>query len=114
VSGCGNPGSAVDVGTDVALVGQKRRAGVKAHPHRKLERILRLARRGKRARCSWKRDEEGVALGVDLDPAVGLEGLAQHAPVLRELIGVALGSELVQQPRRALDVGEEEGDGATW
>ena len=39
-------------------------------------------------------------------------GLADDAPVLGERLGVALGAERVQELRRALDVGEEEGDGA--
>ena len=34
------------------------------------------------------------------------------APVLGERVGVPLGAELVQELRRALDVGEEEGDRA--
>jgi hypothetical protein len=41
------------------------------------------------------------------------EGLAHQAPVLGELSRVSLGAELVEQPRRALDIGEEEGDHAT-
>ena len=57
-------------------------------------------------------EEEGVALRVDLDAALGGAGLPDHAPVLGERLRVPLGAELVQQPRRALDVGEEEGDGA--
>jgi hypothetical protein len=46
---------------------------------------------------------------VDLDASVSLERLAECAPVLREHVGVLL-PELVQEPRRALDVGEEKGD----
>ena len=38
--------------------------------------------------------------------------LADHAAVLGQRLGVRLRAELVQQPRRALDVGEEERDGA--
>ena len=57
-------------------------------------------------------DEEGVALRVDLDAAVAREGLAQDAAVLGERLCVGLAPELVQQPGRALDVGEEEGDGS--
>jgi hypothetical protein len=58
-----------------------------------------------------KRDEEGVALRVDLAPVVGGERLAQDPLVLLERLAVPL-AELLQQPSRALDVGEEEGDGA--
>jgi hypothetical protein len=43
---------------------------------------------------------------------VGGEGLAQDPPVLGERFGITLRAELVQEPRRALDVREEEGDGS--
>jgi len=49
----------------------------------------------------------------DLDAAVAAERGTKHAPVLGEDIGVAV-AELVQQPGGALDVGEEERDGARW
>ena len=47
-----------------------------------------------------------------LRPRRGAERVAQNASVLGEDVAVALGAELVQQLRRTLDVGEEEGDGA--
>ena len=78
------------------------------------QRGLRLARGGDGSRRGRKGDEEGVALGVDLDAAVGGEGVAQEAAVLGQRIGVALGAEGVEQLRRALDVGEQEGDRAGW
>ena len=58
-----------------------------------------------------EREEEGVALRVDLDAAVLREALAHQPPVVGEDVGVAV-AELLQQARRALDVGEDEGDGA--
>ena len=76
------------------------------------ERVLPLAGRGDGARRGREGDEERVALRVDLDAAVRGEGVAQHAPVLGERLRVRLGPERVQQPRRALDVREEERDGA--
>ena len=57
-------------------------------------------------------EEEGVALRVDLDPALGGTRLADDTPMLGQRLRVGLGAELVQQLRRPLDVGEEEGDGA--
>ena len=71
-------------------------------------------RGGRRERPGRRREgeEEGVALRVDLDAAVASARLADDAAVLGERLRVGLGAELVQQPRRALDVGEEEGDGA--
>ena len=112
VTGGRDPRRAVDVRAHVALLRQQRRAGVQAHPHRQLELLLRLARGLERARRGREGDEERVALRVDLDAAVPLERLAQDAPVLGERARVVLRAELVQKPRRPLDVGEEEGDGA--
>ena len=57
-------------------------------------------------------EEERVALRVDLDPAFGRARLAHDGAVLGESVGVRVRAELVQELRRALDVGEEEGDGA--
>ncbi len=68
-------------------------------------RSLRGARKG---------DEEGVALVVDLVACMPLEAGAQELAVLIERISVALAAEQLQQPGRALDVAEEEGDGARW
>jgi hypothetical protein len=55
---------------------------------------------------------EGIALHLDLDPAVASERLAEKLPVARERLDVALAAEVLEQTRRALDIGEEEGDGA--
>jgi hypothetical protein len=87
---------------------------VQAHPDANWPRAeLPLALAGRRERIPRprERDEERVALGVDLDPAVPPEGLAERASMLGQRIRVGI-AELVQQPRRALDVGKEEGDGA--
>ena len=115
VAGRGDPRGAVHVLSDVALVGEQGRPGVQADPH--LDRpgasaAVSLGRGRERTRRGREGDEEGVALGVDLDPAVARAGLAHHPPVLGQRLRVGLGAELVQEPRRALDVGEEEGDGA--
>ena len=75
-------------------------------------RDLRVLRGGDRGRSVGEGDEERVALCVDLDATVADERVAKHATVLGQHLGVALGSELVQQLGRALDVGEEERDGA--
>jgi hypothetical protein len=106
---------AMDVRADVAPVADDRLAGVDADPDSDraagerrdglLGRRYCLPRRG-------ERHEERVALGVDLDPAVPGESLAEHAAVLLEHVGVALCAELVEQPRRALDVREEQRHGA--
>ena len=69
--------------------------------------------RRKRVRRAGERDEERVALRVHLDAAVPGERVPQHTPVLAQQLDVAL-SVLVQQPRRAFDVREQERDGAGW
>ena len=107
--GC-NPGGAVDVQADVALLGDERLARVEAHadPYRALrERAASLGRGGDSRVGPRERDEERVTLGVDLDAQVPRERVSQDTPVLREEVGIG-GSVLLEQPRRALDVGEEE------
>jgi hypothetical protein len=110
----GDPRGPVDVDPDVALVRDQGLAGVEADPDADgaiREPGLRVAGGRQGVGSPSERDEEGVALGVDLYAVVPLEGVAQHAPVLGERLRVGV-AELVHQPRRALDVGEEEGDGA--
>ena len=58
-----------------------------------------------------ERIEERVTLGVDLVPARLLKDLAQEPPVVGHDLPVFV-AELLQKPRRALDVGEQKGDGA--
>jgi len=58
--------------------------------------------------CPFEGDEERVSLVVDLGPAVGSERLAEDAVAVGERDGVPL-SQLFEQRRRALDVGEQEG-----
>ena len=109
-----DPSRAVDVEPGVALLGHDRLAGVDAHPHpdRTLgERLLPFACGRERVARPPEGDEEGVALRVDLDPAVRLESRPQRAAVLGQRIRVGI-AQLVQQLGRPLDVGEEKGDGA--
>ena len=111
VPGRADAGGAMDVHADVALVRNGRLPRVDAHPNRELEPALRLLGRGQRVGGPGEGDEERVALCVDLDAAVTLERLAQHAAVLFQQPGVGL-PVLAQQPGRAFDVREQEGDGA--
>ena len=76
------------------------------------ELVLRRARGVGGAARGRKRDEEGVALRVDLDTAVRRERVPQESSMLRERVRVRIRAERVQQSRRSLDVGEEERDGA--
>ena len=74
-------GAAVDVDAHVALLGHGRLAGVQPHPHADAgarQRPLAGDRRLGGALRRRKGDEEGVALGVDLDTAVACEGVSQQ------------------------------------
>ena len=57
-------------------------------------------------------EEERIPLRVDLGPAVPVDRSAQQLPVPGEQLLAALAPERPQKPRRPLDVGEHEGDGA--
>ena len=106
----------------VALVADRRLARVEAHSHPDLRTVRpgvgaqgalgsdRSSRGVARAR---EREEEGVALGVDLGPAGASERLADEPPVLANDLRVAI-SELLQEPGRALDVREDERDRPAW
>jgi hypothetical protein len=111
----GNPCRAVDVAADVALGRQVRRPGVDAHPHADgtgREGLLALPRGVDRALGRPEGDKERIALVVDLDAAVARAGVAQDPPVLREGISVRRRTQLVEEPGRSLDVGEQERDRA--
>ena len=73
------------------------------------ERALGLDRRVGRVLGAREREEERVALRVDLGAAASLHGAAHDPPVVVHDLRVVV-AELLQQPRRALDVAEEEGD----
>jgi hypothetical protein len=90
-----------------------------AHPDRRTCRPVRLGqgtlrRRGGPDRIArlLERCEERVALTVDLDPARVGKRVPEDRVVRRERLAVPLVAELAEQLGRALDVGEEEGDGA--
>ena len=120
VPGRADARAAVDAHPDIPVATDKRLARVKAHPHANRhavgprlggERPLQLDRRGDRVACARERDEERVALRVDLVAVEPLDRLADQPGMGLKHIVVAL-AELLEQPRRSFDVGEEEGDGA--
>ena len=107
--------AAVYLEPDVSLGGQPRHARVQAGAHANGpvgERVHRLARGCGRPLRRRERDEERVSLRIDLDAAVRGDRRAHDPPVRIESVDVARRPELVQEPRRALDVSEEECDGA--
>ena len=115
VPGCGYTGSAMDVFAYVPLVGQQRRPRVQPAPHPDLARCelpRQLLCRRERPRRGRERDEERVTLRVYLDAVVARASFTDHAPMVGKRFCIGLGTELVQQLRRALDIREEEGDDA--
>ena len=104
----------------VGVVGEHRPSGV--HPHADANgRCLRPRRRRERALCGQRGcegtlglgegDEELVGPAVDLAPARLGDGVAHEPAVIGEELRVRV-AELLHEARRALDVGEEQGDRA--
>jgi hypothetical protein len=115
VPGGGDARGAMDVETDVAFLGEEGRSRVQAHADAdgtRSERSCQGAGGRECGRRGREGEEEGVSLGVDLDPTLSGAGLADDTPMLGESCGVALRTERVQQFRRTFDVGEEKGDRA--
>jgi hypothetical protein len=86
---------------------------VQAHAHSNRpfrERVATVSSRSKSIARLRKRNEERITLRVDLDTAMTCERIAQDTPMLcQHLLLVA---ELVQQPRRSLNMSEQERDSA--
>ncbi|CAN5296444.1 hypothetical protein BH09ACT13_BH09ACT13_04620 [soil metagenome] len=115
-----DPRRAMHSHADVALLADDGLTRVQPHPHADLatvgpvvlgERALRDDRRSESRIRTREREEERVSLRVDLAPAALGRGLADGALVLCPDGAVAL-AQVLEQPRRPLDVGEEECDGA--
>ena len=116
VAGSGDPCGAVHVHPDVPLARHDGLTGVdsNANADRALAELgLCFGRGSKRVRGAREGDEERVSLRVHFGAAVTCERVAQHRAVLAQELGVAL-AVLTQQPRRALDVREEERNRARW
>src|SRR5205085_10793469 len=87
----GDPRRPVNVEADITLLGEKRLAGMEAHPD--LDRTavqgrLTLRRRGERIMRSREDDEEGVSFSAELDPVVACERVSQKATVLCQRFGI--------------------------
>ena len=119
VCACADTRTAREVDADVVPAGrQLRLPRVDAHPDPDRlalgpvvcrERALPGRRPLDGVMCTREREEERVALRVVLDAAVRGERLAQQAPVRGEGVVVA-DAEESREPRRPLDVREEERD----
>ena len=76
-----------------------------------MQRKLALDGREKRISRARERDEERVSLRIDLVAAVGGESGSKQALVIGQHVAIAI-AELLDEPRRPLDVGEEKRDRA--
>ena len=106
----GDPGALVHVEADVSLLGQARLARVQPHPHANRpvgKYALAIRSSGDRVRRAGEGDEERVTLRVDLDAVVIGEHRAEPPPMLLQRLSVVV-AKCVQQPRRALHVGEQQ------
>ncbi len=88
------------------------------HPHRdplrppvRAERPLPRDRRGDGRPGAREHREEGVALGAQVQ-AAGVPYRRSEQPVVILQDGAVVRAQTLHQPGRALDVGEQEGDGA--
>src|SRR5207253_10967070 len=114
VPGSRDPRRAVNVDADVVALAQLGLACVQSHPdadRTARERLLTGTSSRERVTCAAEGHEERVALRTERDAAVTAERLPQNTPMLRQDVRVRV-AELVQHARRALDVREQEGDGA--
>jgi hypothetical protein len=118
-SGCDSCGT-VNRESNVFVPAHQSLPGVKSHPNAKLYGrgpLLRgnplLYLTGGRDGVAWtdERNEERIAFCIDFAPVVGGD-LSQYLVVLSENGRVTVSPQLMQQLRRALDVGEQERDGA--
>ena len=118
LGGAHDPGGAVDVEAGEELAVARGLARVK--PDADAEGLARprmggmgaLGGGGRLDRLARARkgEVEAVALHLDLDSPMRRAGVAQEPPVRVERLDVALAAQRLEQLRRALDVGEEEGD----
>ena len=120
MSGRGDPRRPVDIQARVIAVVPFRLARVHPHPHAHVapfwpatrrKRSLSGHRGGDGVARTREHHEEAVALGGDLGAAVDLERDTKQAPVLIQQVDIAT-AQPSEQPRRTLDVAEQEADGA--
>ena len=111
-------GRAMDINAHVTRRTDLRLARVQAHAHAHADavgpglggqRALRLDHGLEGIRGAREGHEERVAVGADHAPMMLLKRLEQKLVLLRQHGGIFL-AQLLQEPRRAFDIGEEERD----
>ena len=104
-----DPCRAVYLEPHIAGLADGHLARVHTHPNSQPElgqRHLRLTRRRQRVGGIGKCDEERISSRIHLDAAVRRPGHPRHPMVPRQQFPICRRTEVVQQPRRALDIGE--------
>ena len=121
VSGGTDAGGPVHAQAHVAFPAQLGLARVQAHAHLDLHPFgpgvrgqvaLRIDSRGQGVGGRAEGDEERVALRVDDASLVSGESGTQKLRMLGENLVVAVAPQLLEQGRRALDIGEDESNSA--
>ena len=105
---------------DIVAVARFRRSRVQAHAHAhgadfapafSMQRALRVQRRVERVAGVLERRAETIADDVEHAAVMRADRAFQQRVMARQRVLHRVGV-LLEEPRRALDVGEEEGDGA--
>ncbi len=113
---------AVHIQTDVTCRTHLRFTRVQSHAHAHLrvggpvvtrDRALCVRRRADGIAGARERDEERIALRVQLAPAEFGERRAQQLALVGQHPGVLV-AQLLEQLRRAFDIAEQKSDGAGW
>ncbi len=117
MTGGGDARGTVDVRPDVAVAGDKRRARVDADANQNAARHrsspVNACAALERVGSCQEGEEERVTLRVHLDTAAARRHAARTIRrCSARTAAYCLGAELVEKPRRTLDVREQEGDGA--
>src|SRR5207302_9764074 len=118
--GPGDPGGSMHLEPEVVIADQRRLAGVQpnadAHPPAVgpavlRERLLDCGRAGAGIERAVEDDKVRIALGTELVAVIRLQRLPLDGVMRQQHLGIAI-AELLDQPRRSLDITEIEGDGA--
>ena len=112
-----NSRSTMDVHPHVSLVREQRLASVQADAHAQRhvqDRVVGSTGGSDRSASRLERDEERVALRIDLDAAVPLPHTTQRNAMDIQRQRVVRSPEPAQQRGRTFDVREQEGHGSSW
>ena len=119
VRGAGDSRGAMHVEAEVFVPDERGLAGVQPDTYSHLaavrpgvlrQGLLRLRRAAAGIERAAEHDEERVAFGAQLIPAMRGHSVAKQRVVGQQHVGVAL-AELLDQPGRPFDITEKEGDG---